>query len=210
MKSWRAMMRRRTADLSRSTMLAIMLVALLAGCAGYTLVAPGRVVVKDSFSVAPGTAWNKVNPTLVSGPVETWTLDGPSLNTLTFFAGIQDGEPLAARQPSGSPPPPPLPVFRKTMSESEIVELFEATMARGSAGTSFSSTSVKPATMGGEPGFLLEFAITTRDQVDRKGLAMGAVKDGRLYLIVYIGTRLYHFGRDRDAIEALFASVRFV
>jgi len=183
---------------------------LLAGCAAYALVPPGRVVVKETISVEPNVAWNRVNPAIGSGRIETWTLDGPNLNLLTFFVGIADGEPLAARQPTGTPTPPPLPVFRKTMSESDIAELFEATMARGSAGTSFKYLSVKPAAMGSETGILLEFTVTTRDQVDRHGLALGAIKDGKLYLVVYTGTRLYHFARDRSSVEALFATVRFL
>jgi hypothetical protein len=64
--------------------------------------------------------------------------------------------------------------------------------------------------MGSLPGFMLEFTVTTRDQVDRQGIAIGAIKDAKLYLIVYTGTRLYHFGRDRSTIEALFASVKLV
>lgn len=183
---------------------------LLAGCAAYALVPPGRVAVKEAISIEPDVAWNRINPAIGSNRIETWTLDGLTLNTLTFYVGITDGEPLAARQPTGTPTPPPLPVFRKTMSEADIAELFEATMVRGLAGTSFRYLSIKPAAMGTAAGMLLEFTVTTRDQVDRQGLAIGAVKDGRLYLIVYTGTRLYHFARDRHSIETLFATVRFL
>jgi hypothetical protein len=39
-------------------------------------------------------------------------------------------------------------------------------------------------------------------------LAAGAIEDGRLYMIFFQGTRIYHFGKDRDEAEHIIATAR--
>ena len=50
-------------------------------------------VAKSSMTVTPGRAWNRWS-TRPSKRGETWTLDGVSLNELSFFGGVQPGEAI--------------------------------------------------------------------------------------------------------------------
>ena len=78
-------------------------ILLLAACAPYSLVKPERQTVGGVISVQPGMAWNKVTMHNYQGHVELWTLDGQVLNTLVFFTGVPDGQPLFTVRAAGAP-----------------------------------------------------------------------------------------------------------
>src|SRR5690348_2224735 len=126
---------------------AVIAMALLVGaCTQYALVQPQqRVTVKDALVVEPDIAWNKVNTQDITGrnQTEIWTADGPLLNTLTFFAGIEDGKPLfvqTAEQEKNNK----LPEFRKSMSPSEIMELVESTYGKLSQSSLTRTRELRP------------------------------------------------------------------
>ena len=189
-------------------LLAPLVVLLLAGCTQYALIAPEQVKVGTALTVRPETSWNRVNAA-TPGSVEIWTADGPSLDSLMFFHGIADGEPLLDRSGGGSSQAP-LPAFRSTMTPTEIMELFEATMAQTTRSTLAAGRGLRPADFGGAPGFRFDFAYTGRDEIERDGFVTGAIKDDELYLIFFQGTRLYHHEKHRAAAEAVAASAKFL
>jgi hypothetical protein len=191
-------------------LLAVIALALLVGaCTQYALVQPQRVTVKDTLSVEPDIAWNKINTQDIAGrsQTEVWTADGPLLNQLTFFAGIDDGKPLfvqTAEQEKNNK----LPEFRKSMSSTEIMELVESTVAKITQSSLTKTRDLRPEKFAGKDGFRFEMTYVSKDEVDREATAVGAVHEGRLYLIFYDGSRLYHYGLRRQQAERIIQSAR--
>jgi hypothetical protein len=182
---------------------------LLASCAQYTMVGPQRVTVKDVLSVEPDIAWNRINQQDISGRshTEVWTADGPLLNTLTFFAGIEDGKPLFV-QNAEQEKREKLPEFRREMSSTDIAELLESTYAKISGSPLVKTAGLRPEKFLGKDGFRFDMTLVGKDEVDREATAVGTVHEGRLYMIVYQGTRLYHHSLRRQQAERIIQTAR--
>ncbi len=188
----------------------IALAMLVAGCTQYALIQPQqRVSVRDAFTVEPDIAWNKVNEQGVTGPgrTELWTADGLLLNSLTFFAGIEDGQPLF-RQTSEQEKRGKLPVFRSNMTSTDVMELVEATYARLVDTTLTNTRDLRPAKFADADGFRFEMSMVGKDEVDRVGSAAGTVRNGRLYLIFYQGARLHHYGLRQAQAERIIQTAK--
>ena len=192
----------------------VTVVFLLSSCATYTLVEPKRFTVAPGFSLQPTLAWNQVGAHLVKGPAVIWTTEGQSLDSLLIFPGIGHGKAMLEDETGQSSAEADAkkekpPTFRSDMSPNEIMELFEASMVRATRSTLASATALRPAPFAGVPGFRFDFALTTPDQLERRGIAAGAVRDGKLYLIYFQGSRIYHFGKLKDEAERIIDSARF-
>jgi hypothetical protein len=206
--------------------LVVSLFLLVSGCtaAGYTPVAPGRHVVLDNLSVEPGTAWTQVQVTVddivwastiyTSGDVgltrstknaEVWTIDVPSLESVVFFVGVADGqaliEPAEGRQK--------LPPFHSNMAPNDVMELVRATLTQAAAAIVSEGRNLRPAKVADIDGFRFDLDYTLKDEVDRNLTAIGVVRDGRLYLILYQGTKIYYYDKHLADFERLAESVRF-
>ncbi len=173
---------------------AVILLLGLAGCPAYLLV-PESSASAAGMQVQVDAPWNKVNQLAVqsSGAVEVWTADGLNLNMLVFIGGAKDGEPVLHRHNVNAPTKAPAPIFRSSMAASEIVELWEAVMAQISNTTIAKGSNIQPVKFGGLDGFQFDFSYATKDEVDRQGVGYGAVKDKKLYLVFYSGTKLHHY-----------------
>jgi hypothetical protein len=187
----------------------LVLAGALAACATYTRVDPGRVAVKGALTVQAGTAWAKVNRATSdsvlfadSGEDETWTIDGEPLESLMFFAGIRDGQPLMILPSEKGPLAP----FNAKMSPNDVMDLFEAMLTKVTGSVVAQSHNLRPARVGNMPGFRFEVDYTMKDDVDRTLSAAGAVKDGKLYVIAFQGTRLYHYKKYLPEFENIVAS----
>ena len=44
--------------------------------------------------------------------------------------------------------------------------------------------------------------------LENEGTVIGAKKDGKLYLIIYTGTRFYYYGKHKDDVERLIDSIQ--
>lgn len=188
----------------------IALAALVAGCTQYALVPPQqRVLVKDAFSVEPDMAWNRINEQGAFGPsrTETWTADGQMLNALTFFAGVEDGNPLF-RQTAEQEKRDKLPVFRSNMNSTDIMELVEATYAKVVQTTLTKTRELRPAKFADADGFRFEMSLVGQDEIDREATATGTVRNGRLYLIFYQGARLHHYGLRQAQAERIIQTAK--
>ena len=189
----------------------VMVVGALAlagpAAAGYKLMPAGapEVVRNSALTVTPSIDWNRLGAK-VGRNAEAWTLDGQSLNEVTFYAGIGDGQTLFKEV---SKKTKPLPRFSAGMLPPDIVQLFESSY-RIAAGTPlFSVDKVEPATFLGRPGFRFRYSFTVQDEeVRRTGEATGSVVDGKLYMIAFEAPTLHYFDRDVAAYEALVASAR--
>lgn len=181
---------------------AISILLLLAACSNFTLAPADKPQKVAFYTVTPDATWNRASPT--AGNQEIWTIDGPLLESLQFFSGIKDGKPLL---PPAAGAKKKHPVFRKAMTASEVQELTVDTMAQ----TGFAdvrSTSLVPASFGELQGFRFAMDMTTGEGLDFQGLALGTVKDDRLYLIVYTGASQHYFAAHEEKVERIFASIR--
>lgn len=172
-------------------------VLLLAGCTSMQLVEPGRLSVKEELSVVADARWNRVEP--APDDTEIWTADGMALDTLAFYV-VADGETLGAA--SG----PDTPRWRRGMTPHDVVELYEALVTQ--EGSMFTLERLAPAAFAGEGGFLFEHTTVTRDGPTLGGLAYGAVRGGKLYLMSYTAPRRYYYQKHLAAVRAIAASAR--
>jgi len=186
-------------------------VALLAGCVTpFALVNPERQTVGDVISVQPGMKWNKLTSHNYQGKVEVWTLDGTVLNTLVFFTGVPDGEPLFTRRVMGSDPGEKPPVFKSSMNPIEIQELLEATVARFFQTTLAEGRNLKSVPIADGKGFRFETRMVGRDEVERAGVFVGTIRNRKLYGAWFQGAKLHYFDRYLPEFDGMLATVRLV
>ena len=185
------------------------LLLLLPGCSAYTLVPASTAQAPQGMVVTPTVAFNRVsafNPQArVPDGVEIWTADGEVLDQVVFFGAIADGAPLIKLAP-GKDEQRPLPVFRRTMEAGDVMELFAASLVRVGRTPSVGTDALRPVAFLGGPGFRFDFAYTGSDEIDRRGTAVGTVRDGKLWMIAFEGTRLLHYGRLIQEAERIFAT----
>ena len=176
----------------------------LAACSFTTHVRPGeRTVVNGALAVQPTKSWSRLaTPALMESNLDVWTMDGHMLDRLCFVAGLEDKASIYKTPPGGTPEP----VFRSNMSAMEVMELFEAVMSRGGPGM-FQASGLRPERFAGVDGFRFDFTFVTQgDEVERRGLAVGAIHKGRLFLVYYHGARIHYFGKNLPEVEAIIRS----
>ncbi len=167
-------------------------------------VAPARIAVAGStLSVTADPGWNRWTKRPIK-KAEVWSLDGPLLNRLDFFAGIAPGEPLAREHNKKREP---LPKFRAAMRAPEIAELIERTLRITESAPDFVVEAVAPAAFAGDQGFRLRFRYTKGELV-RRGEARGRVVGGKLYLITYAAPALHYFDTGLSRATAIMDSAR--
>jgi hypothetical protein len=178
----------------RETLLALALVGSLAAPAfANWVVMPADKdvkVAKGTITVKPGLDWNRssMRPSRRS---EAWTRDGINLNELTFFGGIEDGEPVLRQ---GWALAEKLPRFKKDMLPTDIAELFEATNRMVLDSAVFKLGKIEPAKLGTHDGVRFGYTYAAQNEdIERRGEATAAIVDGRLYLVNYVAPSLYYF-----------------
>lgn len=186
---------------------AVLSLAVLAGgCAGFTLAEGGkRVEIGDELSVRPGMDWNRIE---LRGKYEYWTLDGLGLQNILFVKGVEDGESIIYRRRTGDGEKNAFPVYRKGMTLIEIRELLESTWARRGYHR-LRVTRFGPSPFGDRPGFEIAFTFDTKDGLEMRGLAAGAIVEDRLYMAIYSGTRIHFFDRGEKGFREIVRSFRF-
>ncbi len=161
------------------------------------------VVAKSPLTVTPDKAWNKAGrPGRLS---ESWTLDGLTINELTFYGGIVDGKTLFREIDKINAP---LPKFSKTMLAPDVATLLESSY-RVALGTSLMQIeSIEPATFAGTQGFQFSYSFAVQDEVKRRGIARGAIIGDKLFLVTYEAPRIHYFERDKGSFEKIADSAR--
>ncbi len=173
--------------------------------AGYKLMAAGKpvAVAKSALTVTPSVDWNRLGAR-PGRNAESWTLDGLSLNDLTFYGGIQNNKTLFREVDKKNRP---LPRFSSTMLLPDIAALFESSYRIAGSTSLFSIDSMDPAKFGGHEGFKFTYSFTVQDEeVERKGVAYGAIVGGKLYVATYEAPKIHYFAKHLPAFEALAAA----
>jgi hypothetical protein len=175
--------------------------------AGYKLMRAGvpELVAKSGLTVTPSQDWNKLGGR-VGRNAESWTLDGLTLNDITFYGGIEDNRTLFREVDKRDRP---LPRFSSNMLLPDVAQLFEASYRVANGTSLMTIDSIEPAPFAGNPGFRFTYNFTIQnEEVKRLGEARGAIVGGRLYMITFEAPAIHYFGRDLAAFRALADSAR--
>jgi len=186
----------------RSIGLAATALLVLAACQTFNLAESGKSVqLAKAFSITPARDWNL----LVNGQVQIWTIDGPILQRMRVFNGIENGKPLVDALSADQDKKPP--VFESSMTPIEIRDLFVATIARVDQ-FNLETSELRPEAVADESGFRFEYNYTDKNGVDKRGFVLATIRNDRLYLFDYEAVALYYYDRYLDDAEQLVKSLR--
>ena len=180
------------------------------GFGGYSLVRAKEVRVGNgTVAVTPPRDWNKQSTTLFDdiSTVEDWTQNGPYLDTISFVTGMKDGKAVVRQR---SREDRQVPKFRSNMTAPEVASMIESLFRVRGGTVDFKTTSLAPRMFLGANGFQYDFEHLDSDEVRRQGRAVGAIIDGRLYLVLLDATRSHYFGASLPDFEAIVRSARRV
>jgi hypothetical protein len=187
-------------------LVAIFLLASLAGCVSVAKVESGEHTIGERLSVNLTGAWNHISMPGI-GPAETWTMEGLPVDQLLLYSGLKDGEAIHATRRSGSDTAKKNFEFHSSMQPDQIAALFEGMLSRD--GSTYRLVKLEPAVFGGARGFRFEYALTRKvDNVQLTGVGYAAVSRGELFAIVYHAPRLAFFARHAPTVEAIARSAQ--
>jgi|TARA_Y100001001_G_C8005217_1_gene307772 hypothetical protein len=161
-------------------------------------------VANSDVTVTPSRDWNRLRGR-IGKRVETWTLDGEQLNDVTFFGGIDAGDPLVRER---SKKHDPLPKFTNSTLLVEVPELLEGTYRTYKDLAAFQLLNVEPGPFLGSAGVRFTYEFTDQDQLTRKGEARATIIEGKLYMLTFDAPRLHYFDQTIADFRALADSAK--
>jgi hypothetical protein len=176
------------------------------GFSDYSAVPVRRVSVGDrTMVVSAPRPWNRHRPILFEDirQVEDWTLNGPLLDGISFVTGLKDGKSLIRQRRSASQQ---VPIFRSNMTAPEVAGMIESLYRVRGGAVEFRTLSLQPRPFLGANGFQLDYQHLDDDELWRRGRAVGAVIDDKLYLILLDAARSHYWDAALPDYEALVAS----
>jgi hypothetical protein len=180
------------------------------GMSNYSLIRAREVAVGNhSLRVTPPREWNRQRGQLFVDirEVEDWTQNGPILDGISFVTGLKSGDTLVRQTRREDRQ---VPKYRSNMTAPEITAMLE-TLFRVRGGTvDFRTLGLAPRPFLGQRGFQFDYEHLDSDEVWRRGRAVGASVDGRLYLILVDAARSHYFDSVLPDFEAITASARKV
>jgi len=207
--------------MKRSTRLALLAATLpLAACSSlgggeygigdYNLVRVHRVEVGDGgMTVVAPRPWNERRRSILFDDVrevEDWTLNGPILDGISFVSGMKSGHYLIRQRKTADQQ---VPKFRSDMTAPEIAAMLESLYRVRGGAVDFRTLSLQPRPfLGAGNGFQLDYEHLDSDELWRKGRAVGAVINGRLYLILLDAARSHYYNATLPDFEAIVASAQ--
>lgn len=175
----------------------------------YSMVRPNKVVRVGSgaMTVVTPRAWNETarNGFTDIRYVEGWTLNGPYLDGITFVSGLPDDKRIIRQEYKADRQ---VPKFRSNMTAPEVAALIETLYRVEGSAIDWRTLSLTPRTFMGYPGFQHDFEHLDGDELWRKGRAVGAVIDGRLYMILFDAARSHYYASALPDFEAIVASAQ--
>jgi hypothetical protein len=176
------------------------------GFSSYTAVNVRRVSVGDrTMSVVPPRPWNRARRDNLSDmrAVEDWTLNGTELDELVMVSGLKNGQSFIRQWRTTTQQ---VPVFRSDMTPPEVAAMIESLFRVRGGALEFRTLGLQPRTFLGASGFQLDYQHLDGDELWRKGRAVGAVVNGRLYLILFDAARSHYYEAGLPDFEAITAS----
>lgn len=162
-------------------------------------------IAREAFAASPSIEWNRLSGK--EGKYqEIWTLDGDRLNKVTFFGGVPVGEPLFKEADKKRAP---LPKVSEGMLITDIPALLENSYRAEGRTNRMTIGEQQPAELDGRRGIRFSYTyVFGEDEVERKGEALGAFVDGKLYLVTYEAPALYFFDKDLPNFRQLVQTLR--
>ena len=161
-------------------------------------VAGGRLIV------TPSMEWNRIPRGRYDIPrEENWTLNGPVLDGITFIAGVENDKRIVEQRRKDDRK---VPNFRSDMTPQEIADMIESFYLIRGGSVEFEATAFQPRTFMGQPGFQIDYAHLGGDELRRQGRAVGAIINGRLYLILFDAARMHYFAAGLPEFERIVQS----
>jgi hypothetical protein len=192
----------------------------LGGCAGSGASAAGfgkyglirareTSVGNGSLRVTPPREWNRQRGQLFVDirEVEDWTLNGPLLDGISFVTGLKSQDTLVRQNRRDDRQ---VPKYRGNMTAPEVAAMLESLFRVRGGTVDFRSLALVPRGFLGQPGYQYDFEHLDGDEVWRRGRAVGATVNGRLYLILFDAARAHYFNAGLQDFEAVTASARLV
>lgn len=177
--------------------------ALLAGCSNLLRDNPNEI--EDAYRVDPQIEWSRQQ----GGKLQIWTVDGPLLEQLRLYAGIEDGDTLfpVARAQAVGPQGEYWPEYRQGMRAHDVMELVTATLQQSGL-VDVVARRIRPVAFGSRPGFRFDLRFESENGLAYRGLAAGMItEDQDLHLILYMGAQSYYFGAYEAVVRRLMDSV---
>ena len=172
-----------------------------------SLVSPGaqEKIARSTLAATPAGEWNRLSYRGGKN-VEVWTIDGDSLNKVTFYGGIEVGKPLFKEADKKDKP---LPRVTANMLITDIPALLESSYRSQFSVNEMNIDSEEPATLGGHNGVRFTYTFVKNDEdVARKGEAVGAFVGNRLYLVCYEAPAIYFFDKDVAKFRQLASTLK--
>ena len=176
----------------------------------YTLARVRSVEVGNgSMAVTPPRPWNRSRRQLFFSNdlvwVEDWTLNGPYLDSITFVSGLPNNRSFLRQIRTQERQ---VPNFRSDMTAPEIAAMIESLFRVRGGAIDFRTLALAPRTFLGTNGFQFDFEHLDSDELWRKGRAVGAVINGRLYLMMLDATRSHYYANALPDFESMVGSAR--
>ena len=178
------------------------------GFSDYGLVRVTRVKVGDGqMSVVAPRPYNRHRRVLFSdvNDVEDWTLNGPILDGISFVSGMKNNRELIRQRRTASQQ---VPRFRSDMTPPEIAAMLESLYRVKGGAVDLKTLSLQPRQFLGTNGFQWDYEHLDEDELWRRGRAVGAVIDGKLYLILLDAARSHYYEAELPDFEAIVASAQ--
>ena len=180
------------------------------GLSNYSLVRAQEVAVGNgSLRVTPPREWNRQRGQLFIDirEVEDWTQNGPLLDGISFVTGLKSGDTLVRQTRRDDRQ---VPKFRANMTAPEITAMLESLFRVRGGTVDFKTLGLTPRPFLGQSGFQFDFEHLDGDEIWRRGRAVGANVDGRLYLVLLDAARAHYFNASLADFEAITNSARKV
>jgi hypothetical protein len=176
------------------------------GYSDYGLVRVRRLSVGDGqMSVVAPRPYNRHRRILFSDvrDVEDWTLNGPILDGISFVSGMNNNRELIRQRRTADQQ---VPRFRSDMTPPEITAMLESLYRIKGGAVQLNTLSLQPRAFLGSNGFQWDYEHLDEDELWRRGRAVGAVIDGKLYLILMDAARSHYYEAQLPDFEAIVAS----
>lgn len=176
----------------------------------YTLARVRSIAVGNgSMVVTPPRPWNRARRQLLFSNdlvwVEDWTLNGPYLDGITFVSGLPNNRSFLRQRRTDDRQ---VPNFRSDMSAPEIAAMIESLFRVRGGAIDYRTLGLAPRPFLGANGFQLDYEHLDSDELWRRGRVVGAVIDGRLYMILLDAARSHYYANALPDFEAIVASAR--
>ena len=175
----------------------------------YSLVRPARTIKvgNGAMTVVTPREWNRTtrNGFTDIRYVEDWTLNGPHLDGISFVTALPDNHRIIRQEYKADRQ---VPKFRSVMTPPEIAALVESLYRIEGGATDWRTLNLAPRPFLGAGGFQFDFEHLDGDELWRKGRAVGAVIDGRLYLMLFDAARSHYYDAALPDFEAMAASAQ--